>query len=381
MISAFAEKDLGLRATHCEKRALSPLDNFGHKIDIFGPASSRPYVKTTLIRSASLTQFPQLAQAHGLDVRDLLAQAGLPLACLTDTDFKVSVAAVSRVLELAAKQADEPAFGLRLAEDRRLSNLGPLGLLLRDVPTLREALEVVVRHVRIHNEAMSLVVERAKGQVTIRIAVSGAGNEPVAQLTELVLGVTFRFLQVFLGASWRPQLVCFSHGRPARASAHRQFFGCTVSFGEEFNGIVCDEDALNAPNPGADPVMTRYIGQVLQQPAAHDLAWETRVRQCVALLLPRGYCRTEIVAQHLGVGTRTLTRRLAEEGWRFTAVVDAVRDELVARYLADGSKPLGEIAYLLGFSMPSAFSRWHRQRHGKPARQAMQSRRRERLRQ
>jgi len=326
---------------------------------------------SSLIRSASLTQFPQVAQACGLDVRGLLAQAGLPLACLTEADLKVPVAAVARVLELAASEAGDPAFGLRLAEGRRLSNLGPLGLLLRDVPTLREALDVVVRHVRIHNEAMSLVVEPADGVVTIRVAVSGAGSQRVDQLTELVLAVTFRFLQLFLGATWRPKLVCFSHPRPARVSAHRQFFGCSVAFGEEFNAIVCDQEALNAPNPAADPVMTRYVGQVLQQGDAQDASWEVRVRQSVALLLPRGYCRSDIVAHHLGVGTRTLTRRLAEEGLRFNEVVDAVRDEIVTRCLAEGSKPLGEIGYLLGFSMPSAFARWYRQRHGQTARAAV----------
>ena len=323
---------------------------------------------TTLIRSASLTHLPQLAQACGIDARELLREAGLPPACLTDTDLKVPVSAVARVLELAAARAREPAIGLRLAEGRRLSNLGPLGLLLRDVPTLGEALELVVRHVRIHNEAMSLVVERSSGLLIIRVEVSGAGKEPVRQFTELVLAVTFRFLQLFLGTAWRPKLVCFRHARPPRVAAHQQFFGCKVTFAEEFNGIVCDEHALAAPNPGADPVMTRYVGQVLQQPARGGESWVARVRQCVVLLLPRGYCRSDLVAQHLGVGTRTLTRRLAEEGARFQEIVDEVRDELMARYLADGGKPLGEIAYLLGFSMPSALSRWHRQRHGVAAR-------------
>lgn len=330
---------------------------------------------STLIRSASLTHLSQLGTALGLDVRALVLEAGLPLAGLTDADLKVPVAAVAHLLELAAKHADEPAFGLRLAEGRRLSNLGPLGLRLRDVPTLGEALEVLVRHVRIHNEAISLVVERARGLVTIRVAVSGAGNEPVRQFTELVLAVTFRFLQVFLGAAWRPKLVCFSHSRPPRVGAHQQFFGCPVAFSEEINAIVCDELALNAPNPGADPVMTRYFGQVMQHADANADSWAARVRQCAVLLLPRGYCRADFVAQQLGVGPRTLSRRLAAEGLRFGEVVDSVRDELVARYLADGSKSLGDIAYLLGFSMPSAFSRWHQRRHGTSARNSMQGRR------
>lgn len=328
----------------------------------------------SLIRSACLTDYARLAQAYGLDVRQLLTQAGLPLACLTDPDLKVSVASVARLLDLTAQQAREPAFGLRLAQGRRLSNLGPLGLLLRNAPTMAEALEVGVRHAPIHNEAMSLAIERQAGLVTIRVEVSEAGSETVRQFTELVVAVTYRFLAIFLGARWRPKMVCFSHVRPPNLAAHRQFFGCPVEFGQTFNGIVCDEGALNAPNPDADPLMARYAERVIDQSRSSVMNWEARVRQCVVLLLPRGYCRTDLVAQHLGVGPKTLTRRLAEEGWRFSALVDAVRDELLARYQAEPSKPLGEIALLLGFSMPSAFSRWYRQRYGGTARAVLKRR-------
>jgi len=40
-------------------------------------------------------------------------------------------------------------------------------------------------------------------------------------------------------------------------------FGPEVEFGHEFNGIVCNAADLEAPNPGADPVMARYTPQLL----------------------------------------------------------------------------------------------------------------------
>src|SRR5215468_7915140 len=96
---------------------------------------------TALVRSASLTHFADLSAEYGHDARALVAEAGLPRRCLDEPDLMIPAERVGRLLELAAARAGEPAFGLRMAESRRLSNLGPLALLVRDQPTLRQALE------------------------------------------------------------------------------------------------------------------------------------------------------------------------------------------------------------------------------------------------
>ena len=323
---------------------------------------------TTLVRAAALTHFAQVAASCGLDAAALVAEVGLPARCLDDPDLKVPSHAVGRLLELAAERGAEPAFGLRLVESRRLSNLGPLGLLVRDEPTLRSALEAMVRYVHLHNEALSVQVESSGGLVLIREELRAEGGPPLRQATELALGVLFRVLGLFLGAGWKPRLVCFRHRAPASLVLHRRLFGPAVEFGHEFDGIVCNASALDAPNPAADPVMARYTQRLLQPGVGPSTAMADRVRQLVVLLLPRGHCRVELVAQHLGVDRRTVARRLAAEGTSFSAVVDRVRGELVARYLDDRARPLADIALLLGFSAPSAFARWHRQQFGMAAR-------------
>ena len=56
---------------------------------------------------------------------------------------------------------------------------------------------------------------------------------------------------------------------------------------------------------------------------------------------------------------RTLQRRLGAEGTSFQDVVDSVREELARIYMADTARKytVGELAYLLGFSEISAFTR------------------------
>jgi AraC-like DNA-binding protein len=323
---------------------------------------------STLVRSASLTHFADLAALCGINGRALVVEVGLPPRCLNEPDLKIPTRLVGRLLELAAERAHEPAFGLRLAESRRLSNLGPLGLLVRDEPTLRSALEALMRHMHVHNESIAMRVEQLSNLVIIRVELDPEGSTSVRQATELVVGVTFRVLQLFMGSSWRPRLVCFSHASPASTAAHRRLFGDAVEFGHEFNGIVCNAADLDAPNPGADPVMARYTQRLLAQSLGTQAQLTERVRQLVVLLLPRGLCRVEVVAQHLGIDRRTVARHLAAERTSFSALVNELRRDLFARYLEDGARTLTEVSALLGFSAPSGFSRWHRQQFGVAAR-------------
>lgn len=318
-----------------------------------------------LIRSASLTNYAELARACGLDPLRMVAEAGLPSDCLREADLKVPADAVRELLEQSAQRSGIEAFGLQLAETRRLSNLGPLALVVREEATLRGALAALARYGSLHNQALFLNVEEVGRQVVLRQEMVVGRGAPMRQSTELALGVFFRLLRVLLGSSWAPQRVCFTHAAPADRSVHERVFGPRVEFNHDFNGIVCTASDLDAPNPGADPVMARYARQVLEtnlQSGASGMAHE--VRQLVFVLLPSGHCCVELVARHLGVDRRTVHRRLTREGETFSAIVEATRRELVVRYLDDGTQALSDVALLLGFAAPSAFSRWHQTQFG-----------------
>lgn len=114
---------------------------------------------TDLIRSACLTSYPEIARSLGLHPFRLLASCGLDRRCLTDPDLKLPSKAFGRLLEASARAAKVDDFGLRLAETRSLSVLGPLGLLIREEATMRDALSSLMRYILLHNEAMYLGLE------------------------------------------------------------------------------------------------------------------------------------------------------------------------------------------------------------------------------
>ncbi len=318
-----------------------------------------------LVRSASLTRYDEVARRVGLDPARMLREFGLPARCLENPDLKIPVEAVRRLLEASAGRSGVEAFGLLMAEARRLSNLGPLGLLIREQPTLRLAIEALVRYGKHLNEALFLTIEETGQVVVLREEVIAGGTGSVRQSTELAIGVAFRTLTTFLGPDWHPRRVCFAHDAPSDRSVHTRVFGPNVEFGHDFNGIVCARRDLEAPNPNADPELAQLARRMLDaQPAAVAHAMAAQVRELVVMLLGTGTCTIERIAQHLGVDRRTVHRHLLDEGESFSAIVEGVRRELAERYVRDGKRSLADVSSLLGFAAPSGFSRWYRRQFG-----------------
>ena len=89
-----------------------------------------------------------------------------------------------------------------------------------------------------------------------------------------------------------------------------------------------------------------------------------KARSLVREMLPQGRCSVEELAQHLGVDRRTVHRHLARSGETFSSLVNDVRGELAEGYLGGDTGRLADVAHLVGFSAPSAFSRWHKRHFG-----------------
>lgn len=98
---------------------------------------------------------------------------------------------------------------------------------------------------------------------------------------------------------------------------------------------------------------------------ATDAAFGTKVRAILVELLPAGAGTTHGVARHLGISTRTLQRRLGEEGATFQEILADVREDLARHYLTQSALSLTEIAFLLGYDDPNSFHRAFSRRTGR----------------
>jgi AraC-like DNA-binding protein len=99
---------------------------------------------------------------------------------------------------------------------------------------------------------------------------------------------------------------------------------------------------------------------MLQEMASQPLApisMTQRVKSEIIECLPSGDISIECVAKRLNQPVRSLQRRLKEENSSFKTLTETVREDLATYYLNYNTLTVSEIAYRLGYSEVSAFTR------------------------
>jgi AraC-like DNA-binding protein len=314
-----------------------------------------------LARYAALSGYGAFSDSLGLDWAPLMRSVGLEAAGLAVQDKWIPAAAVVQLLEISAAAAGREDFGLSLVEFRRLANLGPLTLVIREEPDVRSILDILIRYEHTYNQAIKIRLSEADGLATIRVDLELGEPAGTRQAVELAVGALHHIQRQLYGSRWQPLAVCFAHSAPADISTHLRIFGQFIEFRSEFSGIVLRASNLDALNMTSDPLLRPYAHRFLDSIAPPgDVTMVARVRELIEVLLPSGHCSVVQVARSLGVDRRTIHRRLADSGETFSSLLNAVRADLAERLVPNPHRSLTEIAEELGFSEPSAFSRWFR---------------------
>ncbi|WP_455286661.1 AraC family transcriptional regulator ligand-binding domain-containing protein [Cupriavidus necator] len=306
---------------------------------------------TVLVRSASLTKFSAIARGAGLDPVRMVSQAGLDQSCLYTPDLRIPESRLAEVLETSARFTACHSLGLMVGESWRLSDFGPVSLLLQHQPTLRHALAEIERYRHWLSDSVGILVTEFPDVAVLHVSLQTGRQQPGRQAIELTVAAVFSLIRAIVGGQWTPHSVHFSHAAPVDLQIHRRLFGQHVEFGSDFDGLVFASRDLDRINPLADANLAGYAREFLDlqaRPSAASIASD--VRRTLHQLLPRGRGAVEQVAQSLGVSARSLQRQLEQDGKTFSALVNEVRCELAVRYLQDPQKPVSQVATLLGFS-------------------------------
>jgi len=146
---------------------------------------------------------------------------------------------------------------------------------------------------------------------------------------------------------------------PPRREAYEAYLGCPITRGDRMS-VTFSAEAATRPflsNNGAmwdifEPQLRKRLSDL--EDAA---SFEARTRSVLLEALPGGQTSLEAAAKKLAVSTRTLQRRLRDEGTTFKAVVRETRQDLARHYLGHTRLSYAEIGYLLGFQDTSSFFR------------------------
>jgi AraC-like DNA-binding protein len=311
------------------------------------------------MRGASISGYADVARRLGLDPRAMLRRFHIDPRALDEPELRIPGDRVIALLETSAGETGTEAFGLMIAETRQISDYGPISLLLAHQPSLRDALETMIRYQRMLNQALFLHLEDAGGVVCVKQEVAGVGEGVMRQAHELAVGTIYRTFRWPRASRWRALSVHFTHAPPRDMTVHRRVFDAPIEFNSGFNGFAVSQADMDALNPLADAALARHAEQFIRSlPHAEDVHIATEVERAIQVLLPFNGASITAVSARLGVNRRTLQRRLADEGADFTAILNRIRRQHAMRYLSGSRASIAEIAGLVGYSQETSFARW-----------------------
>lgn len=319
-----------------------------------------------VLHSHTLPRYVARLRASGGDYATLLARHGLPQPTPDLPEIEVPLEKFQALSEELAAALGDPFMGLNLAKALPPAAFGVVELSARSAPSFGAAAQRLVRYIGLLNdfEVFTLEVHGAEGAMSHRIpgvpqALGRHGNEQL-------LALMTRVIREILQRPWAPLRVSFAHPAPPDVSALRAFFETSaIEFGQSHNALYFPSNTIDLPVATANASLL----QVLDEQAHRALGTNTgpgddlaRVRERIRQELQDGPPALERVASGLKMSPRTLQRRLADLGLKFSEVVEETRRDLAQDYLARSNLALAEVAFLLGYAdlatFIRAFKRW-----------------------
>lgn len=309
------------------------------------------------------------AASKGADRLHLLAVAGLPSGEDIDPNRRVPLELYARVTREAKRLCNDPALAIEHAAAHGFDNLSIVGLVACACATMRDAIEQLNRLGRLVTDISVVGSERftiSHEHDGIWLTDNRLDQPPFPECTE----TTFIWL---ISAAWKPgdapycTLAEVTHEDPGTRAAFERALGAPIRFGASRNALRVSpawfDHPINHYPRYAFSVFCAHADSLLAElDASRSVAGQ--VERLILPMLHTGKVTAEEVARQLNLSGQGLYRALRAEGTTFEELLADLRHRFAKGYLAEQRASLKEIAYLLGYSDVSAFSRAFKRREG-----------------
>lgn len=302
----------------------------------------------------------ELLQSYDLNLRDLNSQMPINL-CEPDFDIKtIPFVHYAQLFELIAGFLEEPDLAIRLADITEPSDLGMVGYLAINSPTLGTFCATLERYSRLFQNGASYATEMNKKLASFKYQLDSQSTAIYRQDIDLTLAMMIKFFRRQLGDSWLPNQVSVQYGQVAETQIRAAYFADRIEYDASFNGFSFDASVLNTPISGADPnlkaVLLEQANALLDELQAHDDVL-SRLRVIIAMSDHPITLSADCAAEKFNITRRTLHRRLSEQGTSFQKLKISVVIQLAKTALKTKNTSITEIGMTLGYSENSAFTR------------------------
>lgn len=319
----------------------------------------------------------QFAAHQGLEVEELCFRVGLDPNILTTPDQRIPASIHYAVWREIIKQTGDENLGLHFGGAFNVGNYGIAGYVLLNCPTLADVFEKYCRYTDIFCQGVPIRLLISEGMAFFECNWSpGLMSqddclEESRYDAESMFAATLAAVKSVTGKELRPSMVSFRHASPVDISEYQRIFQTDLKFSMPFNRLAFNAAYLNWRVLSSNADLLSFFEQqadaMLGSLNGGD-RYTPKVVHLIAAHLKGELPKIDAIATELSISSRHLQRELQAEGTSFQKLLDQTRQELALRHLENPTFSIHDIAFLLGFSAPSAFNRAFKRWMGKPPR-------------
>jgi len=313
----------------------------------------------------SVQLLAQFGHDQGLSIDACLAGTGLTWQLLVDPGAEIGTEQeLGLIRNLVDAFGHIPGIGLQAGLRYHLNTYGIWGFALLSSPNFRSAADLGLRYLDLTYAFHGMRLEESAAEIRLVLDGSAIPEQLRGFLLERDVAAVLNIQRALTTAAIPLRSVSLRTPPPADLAPYQALFGLTPTFDTAENCISFDRRLFDLALPGCNP----QVAQLCEEQCKALLS-KRRVRTGLAgrvrdrlLSRPGQLPDMEAVASELHQSSRTLRRRLEDEGTSFRLLQDEVRQALAEELLgADGIR-LEEIAERLGYGELSnfihAFKRW-----------------------
>ncbi len=294
------------------------------------------------------------------DVDKIFGQVGIRQNDIDNPINELNLMQYCNLFEVAATATGNDNIGLEFGRTFTPQQLGPIGYAAISSPTLSAALRNMEKYFAAHQGQTSFGLIQDSEMLWLSYRIYDPRILNRRQDAELSLGMFCNIFKAALGDNWSPLEIRFEHDRPNDGNSHESCFNAPVKFGRRTSAIGFRRSDLDARMPEQDPYLFALISSFLESRSKLGGSPEnfgTIVRNQIKLHLGDRIPTLSEIAGVLGLNDVSFQKQLKMHELLFPDLLRAARRELALHYMNELDMPFTEIAYNLGYSELSAFSR------------------------
>jgi len=303
----------------------------------------------------------------GVRASAVLRRAGLPQGFIDQPRVLLKTEELFALWRAIGEVSANPAIGLLLGTETKTERFHPIGLAALSTENFGSAIDQMARYKQLTCPE-EILQERDDEEWSIQFRWLLADEIEPPVLNECCFAWVLSIARHGTGMRLSPLRVEFVQPR-AQVKTMERHFACPVVCGAARNAIVFRAADAQRPFVTRNAELLGMLAPQFEEELRQENGDENfieRVRVAIQQKLAGRRPNIEDIADALHISSRTLQRRLQDEGASFQRVLEEARHQLARGYLNNSVLELNEAAYLLGYEDSSSFVRAFRTWEGIP---------------